>query len=315
MFAIIVLFSQSFDEFGFTYEIPENLNWQIYPWMIVKVPFWKKETFWVVTKILNKNEENFKTKKIIWIYSEDIFLSDWQIKIYNFLTEKYFCLAHQAISVFLPTNLKNKILKEKFTFSQSRKGYNYSFNYSKKLNQNQTETLEKIINSEKNKFLLFWVTWSWKTEIYIKIIKHNLENNKQTLLLVPEIILTSQIRDRIENVFWKDIITISSDVSAAKKTDFFNDIHQNKAKIIIWTRSALFYPYKDLWSIIIDEEHDNSYISDNSPKYSTVEVANKISDLINCKLILWSWTPKITHLYDWLKWKYEVLYLFREFQK
>jgi primosomal protein N' (replication factor Y) len=72
---------------------------------------------------------------------------------------------------------------------------------------------------------------------------------------------------------------LNSTVSDAKKTLYWELIHQNNAKIIVGTRSSLFYPYQDLGIIIIDEEHDNSYLSDTSPRYDAVEVANKISDI------------------------------------
>jgi primosomal protein N' (replication factor Y) len=165
--------------------------------------------------------------------------------------------------------------------------------------------------------LLFWVTWSWKTEIYIKLINDVIRTWKQALLLIPEIILWNQTLEKIKKVFWNDVIIINSTVSEAKKTKYFLDILHNKAKIILWTRSALFYPYDNLWLIIIDEEHDNSYISEKAPKYSSVEVAEKIVEISwkeGVKLLLASGTPSIDSMYFGVKGKYELVSLLEKYK-
>lgn len=314
MYAIVSLFSQSFDDFWFTYKIGDWLKNIVKPWMIVLVEFWNKITHWIILKLSNKsNIDNSKIKQIINIQSEYIFLNDYQLKLLPFISKNYFCLIHHSTNLFFPKNLIWKIIKNKFTFNT----YNeliYSFNYKKTLNNKQNEILKNIIKSDINNFLLHWVTWSWKTEIYINLIKHYLDLWKQSLLLVPEIILTNQILERLKKVFWDEIIIINSTVSEAKKTKYRDMIYQNKAKIIIWTRSALFYPYNNLWIIIIDEEHDNSYISDITPRYDSIELAIEISKIKNNKLLLWSWTPKISHFYSFIKNnKYKVLNLFTEY--
>ncbi len=313
MYWLVVLFSQSFDDKWFTYKIPESLIWILKIWMIVKVPFWKNETYWVVTEItLDFPNEIKNIKEIIEIYSQDIFLLDYQIKMLYFICNNYYSLVHQWLSLFFPSNFREKIIKNKFSFSFKNE-YKYTFDNFKKLNQHQEEIYNKIINSNNNKFLLYWVTGSGKTEIYVNLIKKYIDLWKQVLFLVPEIILTNQLSSRIEKVFWKDVIILNSTVTSAVKTKYYNDIMLDKAKIIIWTRSALFYPYTNLGLIIVDEEHDESYISDASPRYDWVEISSLLSDFTNSKLVLWSWTPKINHFYEWLKWKYEILYLFWEY--
>jgi primosomal protein N' (replication factor Y) len=118
---------------------------------------------------------------------------------------------------------------------------------------------------------------------------------------------------RLKKVFWEQIIILHSGVSAAKKSQLWIDIYTWNAKIIVWTRSSLFYPYSNLWTIIVDEEHDNSYISDNAPRYNALEVAEKITDVYNIPLLLASWTPKVTTMYRWLKWDFTLLQLLEKF--
>jgi primosomal protein N' (replication factor Y) len=105
---------------------------------------------------------------------------------------------------------------------------------------------------------------------------------------------------------------LNSSISRAKKTDIWQNIYTWNIKVIVWTRSALFYPYKDLWLIIVDEEHDNSYISDSAPRYDAVEVATKLAWLLDIKLILASGTPAAKHMYKAIKEKYEIVNLFEE---
>jgi primosomal protein N' (replication factor Y) len=134
------------------------------------------------------------------------------------------------------------------------------------------------------------------------------------LFLIPEIILTNQLSNKIKNVFWKEVIIINSTITDATKTKYWINIYNVDSKIIIWTRSALFYPYNNLWLIIIDEEHDNSYISDSAPRYNAIEVAEKISELNWNKLVIASGTPSIKSMYKAIKWDYEIVNLLKKYK-
>lgn len=316
MFAFVVPFWKSFDDIWFTYKIPENLKEKIREGQIVEIPFWKEKVIWFLYETFEKIPEKMdesKIKEIISIVSENIFLNYYRIELLKFISKNYFTPIHNSLSLFFPRNLIEKIKKWKLEIKTSE--YNYFSDENKVLTKAQEKIFEEIIRSEENKFLLFWVTGSWKTEIYIKLIEENLKNWKQSLLLIPEIILTNQISERLKKYFWNDLIILNSTVSEAKKTKYFLDIFENKAKIIIWTRSALFYPFADLWLIIIDEEHDNSYISDQTPRYNSIEIANKITDLVWNKLLLASWTPSINSMYKGIKGEYKLLSLLEKFRK
>lgn len=312
MFSHIIPFWKSFDEIGFTYKIPENFLEKIKIWQIVKIPFWKEEIFWVVISIFSEKLENdFKIKEILEITNEKSFIYGYRIELLKFISEYYFTPIHNSLNLFLPKNLVEKVKKWKFEEKFSE--YKYLQEKNNNLTENQKNILEEIEKSEEKKFLLFWVTWSGKTEIYIKLIEKYLKEGKQSLLLIPEIILTNQISEKLKNYFWKDLIVLNSTVSDAKKTKYFSDIESGNAKIIIGTRSALFYPFLDLWLIIIDEEHDNSYISDQNPRYNAIEVANKITDLNWNKLLLASGTPSINSMFKGIKGEYKLFSLLEKF--
>lgn len=314
MYCIIVAFSKWFDDKWLTYKIPDSIVGNLKVWHYVTIPFWKDEIDWICIEILDNISIDFdvnKIKDLISIKFDYILLNNYQIELLKFLSYNYFTLIHNCLNLFFPKNLRGKLMKWKFEFSENIK--NYNFNQTNILNDSQRITLEKINISKNNKVLLYWVTWSWKTEIYIQLIKDTLEKDKQSLLLIPEIILSSQLALRIKTVFWDDVELINSSITEANKTKIYNNIYTWNSKIIVWTRSALFYPYNNLWLIIMDEEHDNSYISDNSPRYKSLDIIEKISDLNNIKVLFWSWTPSIETMYKWVKWDYELINLLEEY--
>lgn len=315
MFVQIIPFDRSFDDLGFTYLVPDFLENSVFVWALVEIPFGNNIIKAIVIDIFNDfDNENISLKPIISVLYENQFLFNWQIEIIKWMAVYYFSLSHQVLWIFFPKNLLEKIDKNKFEFKASSK-LNYNNNITKSLTPGQKEAYNQIKETDKNKILLFWITGSGKTEIYINLINDTLKSQKQVLLLVPEIILTSQVATNIQEVFWENVAILNSSVSRAKKTDIWQKIYSWDLKIIVWTRSSIFYPYSDLWLIIVDEEHDNSYISDSAPRYDSIEVVSKISDLLNIKLILASWTPAVSHMYKAIKEKYEIVNLFEEIKK
>ncbi len=163
--------------------------------------------------------------------------------------------------------------------------------------QNAYNEIEKSINKYKE-FLLFGVTGSGKTEVYLQIIEKLLSKGKSSIMLVPEISLTPQIINRFVARFGKEkIAVLHSKLGLGERHDEWNRIREGKAKIVIGARSAIFAPVKDLGIIIIDEEHDSSYKSETTPKYQAKEIAQKIAKEENCPVVLGSATPEITTYY------------------
>ena len=161
------------------------------------------------------------------------------------------------------------------------------------------EKIEKAIEEKRyEQFLLFGVTGSGKTEIYMQLIEKVIQNGKKAIMLVPEISLTPQMIERFISRFGKDkLAVIHSKLSIGERHDEWNKIKENKANIIIGARSAIFAPVQNLGIIIIDEEHDTSYKSEATPKYNAIEIANKISKEEKIPLVLGSATPDISTYY------------------
>lgn len=161
------------------------------------------------------------------------------------------------------------------------------------LTEQQNKSYEYLINSENKVNLLHGVTGSGKTAVYIKLIDYYLNRGKSVLILVPEISLINQ-NANILFAHYKDLLAIiNSSISTGLKYETYFDILLKKKRVILGTRSAIFAPIADLGLIIIDEEHSSSYKQDKSPFYDARNVANMLSTISECKVILGSATPSL----------------------
>lgn len=177
----------------------------------------------------------------------------------------------------------------------------YRLNLESNLEKKKELTpLQKQVVSEvmtfKNKnevFLLHGVTGSGKTEVYMELIEKLLEEEKESIVLVPEISLTEQIVSRFRSRFKENIAILHSRLSDGEKYDEWRKIARGEIKIVIGARSAIFAPLKNIGIIIIDEEHTTSYKQENTPKYSAIDIAKERCKYHNCPLILGSATPTL----------------------
>ncbi len=177
------------------------------------------------------------------------------------------------------------------------------------LNEEQKYACEDILNSNNKVFLLHGVTGSGKTEVYMNVIEHYRKQNKQSIVLVPEISLTVQTIERFKKRFGNKIAVFHSRLSKKEKFIQWNKVYNKEVDVIIGARSAIFAPVKDLGAIIIDEEHEDSYVSSTSPKYDTIEVAIRMSVILNARVVLGSATPSLSTYSMVLKNQVELLEL------
>lgn len=167
--------------------------------------------------------------------------------------------------------------------------------------------IDDYMNSE---FLLYGVTGSGKTEVYLQLINKVLNEGKSSIMLVPEISLTPQTVDRFIARFGQDnIAVLHSKLSVGERYDQWYKIKSGKAKIVIGARSAMFAPVNDLGIIIIDEEHDSSYKSEMSPRYNVKDVARYLGKKYDIPIVYGSATPDMDTYYRALKGDVELLEL------
>ena len=159
------------------------------------------------------------------------------------------------------------------------------------LTESQKHAVNEIIKTSDSKYLLYGVTGSGKTEVYIELIKHYISEKKTAIVLVPEISLTPQIVARFKSVFKSDIAVLHSSLSEGEKYDEYRKIMKGEVSIVVGARSAIFAPLKNIGLIIVDECQSSTYKQENTPKYSALDIAYKRGEYNNAKVVLGSATP------------------------
>ena len=270
----------------------------------------------------NKKENRIQDKTINKVYlkksKEEIeceikgkkIKSEKQKKILKFVVENQGCTipeiemltdCSRAIVNTLVKNEYLQLIEEKINRNPL---INKKIEKSEKLKLNKEQDLaveeikKSINNNEFEKFLLHGVTGSGKTEVYLQLIEEVIKQEKEAIVLVPEISLTPQMLDRFIARFGKEqIAVLHSKLSVGERHDEWERIRNGEVKVVIGARSAIFAPMNNLGIIIIDEEHDSSYKSESNPRYDAKEVADIIANCFNCPVILGSATPDVVSYY------------------
>jgi primosomal protein N' (replication factor Y) (superfamily II helicase) len=182
------------------------------------------------------------------------------------------------------------------------------------LTPHQQDALDHIcthVSSHEHKtFLLYGITGSGKTQVYIDAIHHTLKEGKTAIVLVPEIALTPQIVARFRGHFKDNIVVFHSRLSIGERYDAWRRAQDGKASIAIGPRSAIFAPLKNLGLIIVDEEHESSYKQyDSSPRYNARDVSIMRAYLNGIPVVLGSATPSLESFSNALTGKYSLLEL------
>ena len=160
------------------------------------------------------------------------------------------------------------------------------------------ESISALMTGKPAAALLYGVTGSGKTEIYIELIREVIDRQKTAILMVPEIALTPQTVRRFYSYFGDDVAIIHSALTSAQRYDEYKRIKNGQAHIVIGTRSAVFAPLKNIGIIVIDEEQEYTYKSENIPRYDAEEVAKFRAVKHNCLVLMGSATPSVVTRYS-----------------
>ena len=294
---------------------------------IVTVPVGRRVVPGVVVKKVV--QPNFKCKPIMKVlYSEP--LPRHLISVVKFLHEYYLAASGQAVGLILPKGVEKQRRRPKTErmfgagsrpgvlatgpdetfrsgsrpsdpspqFRQNQKTEHGGFLPEIPLNEAQKNALKALQKAPGATKLLYGVTGSGKTNIYLKMTLNALQGHKSTILLVPEIALTGQLVRVFEEVFGERVVVIHSRQTEVERHLIFERIlNAEEPLIVVGPRSALFAPVQNLGLIVIDEEHESSYYQENAPKYSAIRVASFIAKEVRCPLILGSATPAVEDFY------------------
>ncbi len=266
-----------------------------------------------------------KIKSFIELNSEEVAVKGkTQVRIIDFLKEHSVPVSKEQLLKLFPTArpilkklLENKVIKishekQKTIFD----GAKYAKAYPEKLielNPDQTKAFKAINESltagSFQAFLLFGVTGSGKTEVYLDLCETAIAQNKGVMLLVPEIALTPQLIDRFASRLKTNFAVLHSDLGAKNRWHAWQSLLDSEIQVVIGVRSAVFAPVPNLGLIIVDEEHDSSYKQSDNFRYHGRDLAVKRAQLCNCPVVLGSATPTLESIYNFKLDKYQILKL------
>ena len=292
---------------------------------MIGLAFWMKEQFGSTTNEalkcvipVKKIIKNKVEKQILPLVSKDMLQEEikkaakkhatGKLRLLEELTDEYdrglrYELVTQKLNIAVTT--LNALTRDGIIKIETKTAYRSSLGKAAEagnirpveLNDEQKLISDSIIadyrEGKNNKYLIHGITGSGKTEVYMSVIDEVIASGKSVIMLIPEISLTYQTVKRFYKRFGDSISVINSRLSAGERYDQYLRAKNGETKIVIGPRSAVFTPFDNLGLIIIDEEHEGSYKSEQSPKYSTREVAFKRGETEGAMVILGSATPSL----------------------
>ena len=243
-----------------------------------------------------KKGTNIKEKNVVYLKLKQDFIpkNDSQKRIKDLFNSDLVLkseankISVSAVKTLLKNDYIEEVIKEEYRLNID---YNIS-NDLPDLTLEQQKVINSINFSKFTPYLLHGVTGSGKTEVYMRLISKVISQNKQVLVLVPEISLTPQFVNTFKKRFNK-IALLHSALSDGEKYDEWRKIQRKEVNIVIGARSAVFAPLDNIGLIVIDEEHSQTYKQENYPMYNAIDIAINRSKKHNCPLILGTATPSI----------------------
>lgn len=285
MFAT-VLFDLPLDT-QFTYKIPEALEASVCVGVRVNVPFRNYSKIGFVVEIVEEFETKYKIKEIKRVVDKEPLFGENQIELAKWMADFYLCSIGEALSLQIPGGKREKPI------SMSISEEDISTRKIDKLSTEQEKALRVLKKKESALYYLYGVTGSGKSEVYFRFAKEIIKENKQVIYLVPEITLTHQLIQQVSKRFDEEVAILHSGMTKSQRLSQWLKIFNNEVSIVIGVRSAIFAPFNNIGLIVIDEEHENSYKSSQTPRYHARQVAQYICKKHGATLIMGSATPSL----------------------
>ena len=209
-----------------------------------------------------------------------------QIDLARWISRMYFCTLGEALSSIVPGAKRER--DTGFLPTEE-----YGFQIPETLSAAQEEALRRIRTEREGIFYLFGVTGSGKTEVYLRLARDEIDKGRGVIYLVPEISLTHQLIHQVQARFGDTVAVWHSKLTPSQKLKEWRRMRTGEARMVIGARSAVFSPMSGIGLIIVDEEHENSYKSSQTPRYHARQMAMRRSSTSGAKLVMGSATPSI----------------------
>jgi primosomal protein N' (replication factor Y) len=275
----------------FTYRIPESLEESLSVGSLVKVSFGKRLSWGVVTHIHHAPlKEGIKTKDVDSLILPEPIFSEKRLRFLQSLSAHYVYPIGLVMESAIPTPLRNGSPRTlRYTVPELLPALRIEPSATQ-LNDEQ-RTAVKSISQKKGVHLLWGLTGSGKTEVYLKLIEEVLERGEGALVLVPEISLTPLLTERFEKRFPDQVALFHSAQSPKKIREAWFEVWTGQKRIALGARSALFAPLKNPGIVVVDEEHDGSYKQEEGFRYNARDAAIRFAKHFSCTCVLGSATP------------------------
>ena len=284
----------------YSYIVGEHFADIAQPGMRVLVPFGRgnKKVEAVILSIINDTETD-KLKFIDSFIDEKPIFTSENLKLALWMSDRFFCTVYDALKTMLPSVTPGKRRNKAKTDNEDKAAF---LSLDKiDLNKEQQDVLEQLtllLNKDTPEAaLLYGVTGSGKTLVYIHLIEKAIALNKTAIVLVPEIALTPQVVRTFTSFFGDMVAVMHSALTPRQKFDEWQRIKSGNVKVVIGTRSAIFAPLNNIGLIVIDEEQEHTYKSENPPRYHARDVAKFRATHAKALLLLSSATPSVESMY------------------
>ncbi|MDR0397898.1 MAG: primosomal protein N' [Candidatus Nomurabacteria bacterium] len=256
---------------------------------VVETPVGKRQAIAIVVNTTTKPK--FPTKPITRAL-EDTILPEHIVSAVIWLSEYYRTPKPTVLQAVLPVGITKKRRCKNSNVTTS--------NHLKRalpLNKQQFKAIDDVKNTTSNTVLLHGVTGSGKTNVYIHLAQEELSNDRSSIILVPEISLTTQLVNNFSQYFPNVVVIHSNQTEAERHTNWERILRSDKPLVVVGPRSAIFAPVKKLGLVVIDEAHEPSYKQEQSPKYNSLRLASYLAKRHGFKAVFGTATPLVTDYY------------------
>ncbi|MCL2144382.1 MAG: primosomal protein N' [Endomicrobia bacterium] len=275
----------------------------------IKVKFKNRPMTAYALAVRETAENDFELKPIESIIDNENVITKESLELAKYISGNYVCSLGEALASIIPVSMKIPKRKPKDVFAGDENSYDIRHNLNA-AQQNAADMINKSISGGENgKFLMFGITASGKTEVYLTCIEHALNLGKSAIMLISEISLTPQFVDIVTKRFGCKIGVWHSAVSDTEKYKLYMKAKNGEIKIMLGARSAVFAPFENLGLIIIDEEHEHTYKQEQKPSYDAREIAFWRGNYHKASVVLGSATPSLESYKDALENKLALIEL------
>jgi primosomal protein N' (replication factor Y) len=257
------------------------------------VPFGRRSETGFVIRVHDQEPTGFAIKDISSLIDDEPVFDDRLVALAKKISEDYICATGEALSIALPAATSSGIRKKEQVVRNN-------FNADDIVLSDEQDIVSEAIWKDRDSskvHLLYGVTGSGKTEVYIKLVSRVIAEGRSAIILVPEISLSAQLFERFESYFADQLVLFHSTLTPNQRLLSWKRFYSGEARVAVGTRSAVFMQCPDLGLIVIDEEHDGSYKEHSTPRYNARRVAMLRTRDENALLLLGSATPSMESLY------------------